>query len=209
MPDLVSQIANTVGQPASVRVGTIASLNPVVVTVQGAVMNNVGLIGDYSPQVGDPVILLGQSSQAGSDPASWVALGAASSSGLQTLFAMSTVTFNLGIAESAVPGTLMPFTTTAPQTLVEAWWTADFNIVGTTISTAVVRPILDGVIQTQVQAIVEMPVAAATGRWTLSNQANYVVGPGVHSIGLAAVASTAVMISLVAGSTTLKVNVRG
>lgn len=208
MADLSTRIASVVGQPASVRVGTVASVNPTVVTVQGAVMNAVGLLGNYAPQLGDPVILLGQSSQAGSDPTSWVALGVPSTVGFRPLFSVSDTTFSMG-AESGVPGTTISFTTTAPTTLLEVWWTADCNVVGATITTAVIRPIIDGIIQNQIQAIVEMPVAAATGRWTIGNQGNYTVGPGSHTIGLTAGANNAGQISLVAGSTTLKVNIHG
>lgn len=205
---LVQQVAQTIGQPSSVRVGTVSGLNPLTVMVQGAVMTNIGVLSTYAPQLNDTVILLGQSSQAGTDPTSWVALGVPSSQGLRILQTQSDTTFTLG-AESSVPGTLINFTTTAPSTAVVAFWTADFNVIGATITTAVVRPILDGVIQNQIQAIMESPVAAATGRWTISNQAAYGVAPGNHTIQLTGGANNAGNISLVAGSTNLLVYIYG
>jgi hypothetical protein len=76
---LAPQIHATPGSPASVRVGVVDSITGgVTVSVQGTVMQGVGLLGSYAPRPGDSVILLGQSSEAGSDPASWVALGASS-----------------------------------------------------------------------------------------------------------------------------------
>lgn len=74
---LPAQIHANPGSPASVRVGVVDSITGgVTVSVQGTVMRGVGLLGSYAPRPGDSVILLGQSSEAGADPASWVALGA-------------------------------------------------------------------------------------------------------------------------------------
>lgn len=73
---LPAQIKSTPGSPASVRVGTVVALSPLTVSVQGTVFKDVGWLGSYIPIPGDSVILIGQSSEAGSDPASWVALGA-------------------------------------------------------------------------------------------------------------------------------------
>lgn len=75
MADLNAQISRVAGQPASVRVGTVSSTTPFTVTVQGATFTDVGWLGTYLPSPGDSVILLGQSSASGADPASWVALG--------------------------------------------------------------------------------------------------------------------------------------
>jgi hypothetical protein len=76
MTGLAQAVLGAVGQPASVRIGTVDSINPPVVSAQGVPFDDVGFMRDYNPQVGDSVALLGQSSTAGSDPASWLALGA-------------------------------------------------------------------------------------------------------------------------------------
>jgi hypothetical protein len=80
MADLNTQISQVAGQPASVRIGVVSGVSPFTVSVQGAVFNDVGFVGGYFPVVGDVVALLGQSSQAGSDPTSWLCLGTAGSS---------------------------------------------------------------------------------------------------------------------------------
>lgn len=79
MAELNTQISRIAGQPSSVRIGTVTSVSPMAISVQGAVFTDVGFLGDYTPLVGDVVALLGQSSQAGSDPASWLCLGRVSS----------------------------------------------------------------------------------------------------------------------------------
>lgn len=76
MASLGQQIAAAPGQPSSVRIGLVAETSPTtVITVQGVEFTDVGFLGAYVPTVGDVVALLGQSSQAGSDPASWLCLG--------------------------------------------------------------------------------------------------------------------------------------
>ena len=75
MAGLAEAVHGAVGQPASVRIGVVESIDPPVVSAQGVIFDDVGFMGDYAPQVGDSVPLLGQSSGAGSDPASWLALG--------------------------------------------------------------------------------------------------------------------------------------
>lgn len=72
---IVQQITAAPGQPSSVRIGTVASTSPVTVTVQGVTFTNIGFLRNYALAVGDTVALLGQSSQAGSDPTSWLCLG--------------------------------------------------------------------------------------------------------------------------------------
>jgi hypothetical protein len=80
MPGLAEAVHAAVGQPASVRVGLVEQVSPtLVVTAQGVPFQDVGTIDAYLPQVGDVALLLGQCSEAGSDPASWAALGALSS----------------------------------------------------------------------------------------------------------------------------------
>lgn len=78
MTGLAEAVQQAVGQPASVRIGTVTSITPFVVSAQGVPFEDVGWLGSYLPQTGDTVILLGQSSESGSDPASWAALGVAS-----------------------------------------------------------------------------------------------------------------------------------
>jgi hypothetical protein len=81
MAGLADAINGVAGQPASMRVGRVDSLNPLVVTAQGVPFEDVGVLGPYIPQLGDQVALIGQSSEAGSDPASWLALGAITAGG--------------------------------------------------------------------------------------------------------------------------------
>lgn len=73
---LASRIATVAGQPATVRIGQVASVNPVTVTVQGAVFTNVGYVQGWTFHEGETVALLGQSNASGSDPASWLVLPA-------------------------------------------------------------------------------------------------------------------------------------
>jgi hypothetical protein len=53
-----------------VRIGTVDSTSPLTVSAQGVTFNDVGVLGGYVPVAGDAVLLLGQSSGVGSDPAS-------------------------------------------------------------------------------------------------------------------------------------------
>lgn len=77
---LAAQVAKSRGQPATVRIGTVVSVVPPQVTVQGTVLNDVGFLRGYSPQIGDVVPVLGQSAVT-ADSASWLALGAIEPSG--------------------------------------------------------------------------------------------------------------------------------
>lgn len=67
------QISKDRGQPATVRVGTVAAVNPLTVTVQATDMVGVGSL-TTNLAVGDIVALLGQSAIS-SDGSSWLALG--------------------------------------------------------------------------------------------------------------------------------------
>lgn len=102
MADLASAVRGAVGQPASVRIGIVDSLAPLVISAQGAPFDDVGLLGSYVPQVGDTVAMLGQSTEVGSDPASWLALGNVESSagagnhGVRWLDAVNVGTFSSG-----------------------------------------------------------------------------------------------------------------
>lgn len=77
MAELAESTREAVGQPSSVRIGTVTSTSPLVVSVQGALFNSaaLGVLSSYTPAAGDVVILLGQSTTTGSDPTSWVILG--------------------------------------------------------------------------------------------------------------------------------------
>lgn len=75
MPGLADAVHDVLGQPSSVRIGTVDSIEPPVVSAQGVPFEEVGFLDGYIPAVGDSVALLGQSSEAGTDPASWLALG--------------------------------------------------------------------------------------------------------------------------------------
>jgi hypothetical protein len=76
MASLSEQIAAAPGQPSSVRIGVVDSVNPPVISVQGVVFSDVGFIQTFTPVAGDVVALLGQSPNSGSDPTSWLCLGA-------------------------------------------------------------------------------------------------------------------------------------
>jgi hypothetical protein len=75
---LAQQIATVPGQPSSVRIGTVESVNPIVVSIQGTQFANVGVVAAYYPQVGDVVAVLGglgsPTAQAGSEVISFSAL---------------------------------------------------------------------------------------------------------------------------------------
>jgi len=71
---LPQQIIFDRGRPAITRVGTVVSVGPLQVEVQGTVFDEVGVLNGYTPLVGDTVILLGQSAVTARG-ASWIALG--------------------------------------------------------------------------------------------------------------------------------------
>jgi hypothetical protein len=67
------QITKDRGQPATVRIGTVLTVSPLVVSVQGSALTNIGALNP-GLVVGDVVALLGQSAIS-SDGSSWLALG--------------------------------------------------------------------------------------------------------------------------------------
>lgn len=71
---LADQISKDRGQPSTVRIGIVTQVFPLEVTVQATPYRNVGILGDYSPFLGDVVALLGQSAVS-ADGSSWLALG--------------------------------------------------------------------------------------------------------------------------------------
>lgn len=69
---VADQISKNRGQPATVRIGTVTSVLPLVVSVQGSDFTDVGSTAPLV--VGDVVALLGQSAVS-ADGSSWLALG--------------------------------------------------------------------------------------------------------------------------------------
>lgn len=67
----VRQVA---GLPATIRVGRVDSVSPFRVSIQGAVLADVGTVAPYL-SVGDTVAIVGQPPEQGADPASWLVLG--------------------------------------------------------------------------------------------------------------------------------------
>lgn len=141
---LASTIQTAIGQPATVRIGVVASANPLVVNVQGTLFVDVGVIGAFTPGVGDTVALLGQSAVS-SDGSSWLCLGEVTSPAANALNA-STVTFaedtiytstNVGFTTAGAPLTGVAFI--APLSgKVLLHWSATLH--HNTTNTAIVSP---------------------------------------------------------------------
>lgn len=93
MSSLAQQIAAAPGQPATVRIGRIASVNPVTVSVQGVAFDDVGYVQGHTYALGDTVALIGQSNASGSDPASWLALPTSGGSPMGYQAGQTTITF--------------------------------------------------------------------------------------------------------------------
>jgi hypothetical protein len=183
MATLGQAVHAAVGQPSSVRVGLVDSINPVVVSANGVPFDDVGVPSGVLLEVGNPVVLLGQASEAGSDPASWLALGSNSPYGLRIFEGTCNATTNLPAALTDLPGTTVTFTTTLPVTRCQMWSYADLEVIAANIATAVVRPEVDGaLLGATTQIVCENPVAAIAGRWTLSARALFTVGPGDHTV---------------------------
>lgn len=185
MAGLVGAVAQMIGQPSSVRVGIVESVNPVVISAQGVPFEDVGIPSGVQLEVGNPVVLLGQASEAGTDPASWLALGSTSQYGLRLFEANCSATTNLPGALTDLPGTTLSITTTLPVTRCQMWLFGDLDVIAANIATALVRPVIDGaLLGAQTQAIAENPVAAAAGRWTVGARATFTLGPGTHEVKL-------------------------
>lgn len=114
MTGLAEAVQNAVGQPSTVRIGIVESLNPTVISAQGVPFEDVGFIDGYVPVLGDTVPLLGQCSDAGSDPASWLALGRVQSASTPVQFQAGIVNVTVTAAASAtlVVSFPVPFVTT-------------------------------------------------------------------------------------------------
>lgn len=74
-PGLGEVVQRAIGAPSTTRIGTVTSAAPFQVSLDGVVIEDLGVIGNSLPAVGQPVLLIGQPSQIGSDPASWVMIG--------------------------------------------------------------------------------------------------------------------------------------
>lgn len=81
--NFTSQISKNRGQPATVRIGIVTQVLPLLIDVQGTILVGVGKLDTYQPMVGDYVALLGQSAVS-ADGSSWLALGRASVSDVAT-----------------------------------------------------------------------------------------------------------------------------
>ena len=71
---LADQISKNRGQPSTVRIGTVVTVNPLTVLVQDTVITNIGALNGTKMVVGDTVAVLGQSAVS-ADGSSWLALG--------------------------------------------------------------------------------------------------------------------------------------
>lgn len=76
---LAGEVSRDRGQPSTVRIGIVAAVAPLQVTLQETVLTNVGVLDGYVPVVGETVALLGQSAIS-ADGSSWLALGKLTSS---------------------------------------------------------------------------------------------------------------------------------
>lgn len=88
---LPTAVVGAVGQPSSVRTGTVVSINPLRVDVQGTLFTDLGLIGGM-PKVGEVVALIGQSTSVTSSPSSWLVIGSLYSGESSSVSAWTTYT---------------------------------------------------------------------------------------------------------------------
>lgn len=149
---LAEQIQGITGVPASVRVGTVTSASPVSVQVQSTTLNaaTLGVLGSYDPAVGDVVALLGQSTQAGTDPATWLVLGEmVASGGLgrsvgAIAFVASNGNLDLTAVATLVPGTATTITSNRAGATLISIWSADMASLGAVNTTGIVEHLIDG-----------------------------------------------------------------
>lgn len=114
MAGLAEAVHGAVGQPASVRIGVVQSVNPLEIAAQGVVFEDVGILGSFTPEVGQTVVLLGQSSDAGSDPASWLALGSIHPQPQPGVYQSQEVEISFAAATSNVSSVVFPRPFAAP-----------------------------------------------------------------------------------------------
>lgn len=166
----------------------MTSTSPLVVNVQGQDIEGAGILGSYLPYEGDVVALLGQSSSAGADPTTWLVLGNVaqeeSTRVTSTARAVASSNLNLTSVEQAVPGTLITFDTVRPNSVLLAWWSADFDVIANTITLGLCRLKLDGVASPS-EAIYEMQSATNNGRVTTAqNERMVIANTGSHTAEL-------------------------
>lgn len=125
---LANQVAEAVGEPSSVRIGTVTQVSPLKVDVQGTEYTNLGRIGPC-PAVGQTVALLGQSTAAGSEPTSWLVLGVISTACYPAVFAFSDTVDTTASAVYTIAGapTVGVSFTVPPAGRVKIHWGAEIN----------------------------------------------------------------------------------
>lgn len=74
MAGFPQQITSSMPSDNELILGTVTSINPLIVAVRGGVVNRPGVLGSYIPGVGDPVQMMRQN-------ATWLILGPSASSG--------------------------------------------------------------------------------------------------------------------------------
>jgi len=91
------------GEPSKIRIGTIASTNPVVLDLQGTMVDSsrVGALGSYVPVTGDTVAVAGQSA-VGSSASSWLILGSVTVPGASTLSTINLFAFNFSVPDHSI-----------------------------------------------------------------------------------------------------------
>lgn len=129
MGDLIDAIQKDRGQPSTVRIGTVVSVNPVLIAVQGTNFSNVGLVGGQPLAVGATVALLGQSAVS-ADGSSWLALGGVTAAALPPVqsFVQEIYTTNSTAYTVAGPvGVCGVAFTVPPSGAVMLHWSAEIN----------------------------------------------------------------------------------
>jgi len=163
------------------RVGTVASIDPLTVNVQGTLVP-AGRLGTYGPVVGEPTALLRQDQ-------TWLALGSTvgssgSGRGIALVeYVAATGNLNLNAAAATVPGTTINFTVPSPNSILMAWWIADIEVLGTTATTGEVRLSVDG-LPVNPQVIITQTGASIGFRVTLAQQTVRAIAAGAHTISL-------------------------
>lgn len=211
--DLPTTIIEAAGQAATVRVGTVTSVTPLAISLNGTPLNMaaVGVIGGGFA-VGGPVVLLGQSVEgAGTSGSTWCALGTPFPAGVpqrRALTQLSTVTASGGVGPvpntaTAVPGCQIVFPVVATRALYEASIVCDMGSSGS--NTILVGELnVDGLVHPQ-QALAQTNVAAPGTRVTAGQQFSGVLFPGSHTFTLTVRSAGAVAGAVSATHTTLRV----
>lgn len=108
---LADSIAKDRAQPATVRIGIVTAVAPLLITTQGTPFQRVGVIAGYIPALGDVVAMLGQSAVS-ADGSSWLALGriVTNDSGMVTASTQSSLVDPAGVSTTSL--TYVPLTGT-------------------------------------------------------------------------------------------------